>query len=149
MRHHLALSIVGIDHVPSGYYQGKLLQERLVAEGEVPWTILRATQFHEFAEQALGYVRIGPFSIVPRMVASRSPRSRLPRLWSTWRRRGRPAGCPTSPAPRSSSWSTSPAGSRGHGASAGASYRCGFLGRWARSCGQEACSRRPTARAAG
>ena len=66
--HHLALSIVGIDHVPSGYYQGKLLQERLVVEGEVPWTILRATQFHEFAEQALGYVRVGPFSIVPRTV---------------------------------------------------------------------------------
>lgn len=66
--HHLALSIVGIDHVPSGYYQGKLLQERLVVEGEVPWTILRATQFHEFAEQALGYVRVGPFSLVPRTV---------------------------------------------------------------------------------
>jgi uncharacterized protein YbjT (DUF2867 family) len=64
--HHLALSIVGIDRVPSGYYLGKLLQERLVREGGVPWTILRATQFHEFAEQALGYLRAGPFSVVPR-----------------------------------------------------------------------------------
>jgi uncharacterized protein YbjT (DUF2867 family) len=67
--HHVAVSIVGIDDVPSGYYQGKLLQERLVAEGPVPWSILRATQFHEFAEQALGFVRVGPFSLVPKMLS--------------------------------------------------------------------------------
>ena len=67
--HHLVLSIVGIDDVDTGYYAGKRLQERLVAEGRVPWTILRATQFHEFAEQALGFVRIGPFSLVPRMLS--------------------------------------------------------------------------------
>jgi uncharacterized protein YbjT (DUF2867 family) len=67
--HHIALSIVGIDDLPSGYYQGKLLQERVVTEGEVPWSILRATQFHEFAEQALHFVRVGPFSLVPRMLS--------------------------------------------------------------------------------
>jgi uncharacterized protein YbjT (DUF2867 family) len=67
--HHVALSIVGIDEVPSGYYYGKRLQERLVTEGDVPWTILRATQFHEFAEQVLGFVRVGPFSFVPRMLS--------------------------------------------------------------------------------
>jgi uncharacterized protein YbjT (DUF2867 family) len=67
--HHIALSIVGIDDVPLGYYQGKRLQERLVAEGGVPWSILRATQFHEFAGQVLQYVRIGPFSLVPRMLS--------------------------------------------------------------------------------
>jgi uncharacterized protein YbjT (DUF2867 family) len=67
--HHVALSIVGIDDVPLGYYHGKRLQERLVAEGPVPWSILRATQFHEFAAQVLGYVRIGPFSPVPRMLS--------------------------------------------------------------------------------
>jgi uncharacterized protein YbjT (DUF2867 family) len=67
--HHIVLSIVGIDHVPSGYYQGKVLQERLVAEDGVPWSTLRATQFHEFAEQILQYARIGPFSLVPRMLS--------------------------------------------------------------------------------
>ncbi|WP_307827900.1 SDR family oxidoreductase [Nocardioides sp. SYSU D00038] len=67
--HHLALSIVGIDDVPSGYYHGKRHQERLVTEGGVPWTILRATQFHEFAEQALDFVRLGRFSVVPRMLS--------------------------------------------------------------------------------
>lgn len=67
--HHVVLSIVGIDDVPIGYYQGKLLQERLIAEGAVPWSILRATQFHEFATQVLHFVRIGPFSLVPRMLS--------------------------------------------------------------------------------
>ncbi|MEP9362591.1 SDR family oxidoreductase [Nocardioides sp. CN2-186] len=67
--HHVLLSIVGIDDVDTGYYAGKRLQERLVAEGPVPWSVLRATQFHEFAEQALGFVRVGPFSLVPRMLS--------------------------------------------------------------------------------
>ena len=67
--HHVALSIVGIDDVDTGYYAGKRLQERLVAGGDVAWSILRATQFHEFAEQALGFARVGPFSLVPRMTS--------------------------------------------------------------------------------
>lgn len=67
--HHVVLSIVGIEDVPFGYYQGKLVQERLVSEGEVPWSILRATQFHEFAEEALSFVRVGPLSMVPRMLS--------------------------------------------------------------------------------
>lgn len=65
--HHVVLSIVGVDLVPSGYYAGKLLQEELTAAGPVPWSILRATQFHEFAEQALGFATVGPVSLVPRM----------------------------------------------------------------------------------
>jgi uncharacterized protein YbjT (DUF2867 family) len=67
--HHVALSIVGIEDVDTGYYAGKRLQERTLAEGAVPWSVLRATQFHEFAEQTLGFVRIGPFSLVPRMLS--------------------------------------------------------------------------------
>ena len=67
--HHVALSIVGIDDIPSGYYHGKLHQERVVAEGSVPWSLLRATQFHEFAEQALDFMRVGPVSLVPGMLS--------------------------------------------------------------------------------
>jgi uncharacterized protein YbjT (DUF2867 family) len=66
VRHHLALSIVGIDRVRSGYYQGKVRQEELIREGAVPWTVLRATQFHEFVEQLLGQVP-GPVAFVPRL----------------------------------------------------------------------------------
>lgn len=47
--HHLALTIVGAEAAPDGYYAGKLSQERLVSRGDVPWTILRTTQFHEYA----------------------------------------------------------------------------------------------------
>ena len=49
--HHVALSIVGCDQVALGYYVGKCRQEELVRRGPVPWTILRATQFYEFAGQ--------------------------------------------------------------------------------------------------
>ena len=67
--HHVALSIVGVDRVGLGYYLGKREQERLVAAGPVPWTILRATQFHEFAEQVLGFITVGSLSLVPRMLS--------------------------------------------------------------------------------
>ncbi|MEV8545013.1 NAD(P)H-binding protein [Streptomyces sp. NPDC051572] len=66
VRHHVALSIVGIDRVGLGYYQGKLRQEDVVRAGSVPWSVLRATQFHEFAEQTLERVP-RPLAVVPRM----------------------------------------------------------------------------------
>jgi uncharacterized protein YbjT (DUF2867 family) len=66
VRHHVALSIVGIDRVSTGYYQGKLRQEEVVRGGSVPWTVLRATQFHEFAEQLLGRLP-GPVALMPRL----------------------------------------------------------------------------------
>ena len=46
--HHVALSVVGADRIPdSGYLRAKLAQERLIAAGGVPYTVLRATQFFE------------------------------------------------------------------------------------------------------
>ena len=63
--HHVALSIVGIDAETSGYYAGKVEQERLVTAGPVPWTLLRATQFHEFAAQLVERASVGPFVLVP------------------------------------------------------------------------------------
>lgn len=65
--HHVALSIVGIDRAPEGYYAGKVAQERLVERADVGWTIVRATQFHEFAEQVYERAKIGPFHIAPKM----------------------------------------------------------------------------------
>ncbi|MFC6258469.1 SDR family oxidoreductase, partial [Kocuria oceani] len=65
--HHLVLSIVGLDDAPYGYYAGKAAQERLVQAGEVPWTLLRATQFHEFAGQVHERMRLGPVALVPAM----------------------------------------------------------------------------------
>jgi uncharacterized protein YbjT (DUF2867 family) len=65
--HHVALSIVGVESAPEGYYAGKLAQERLVRNGPVPWTIVRATQFHEFAEQIYERAKIGPVHVAPSM----------------------------------------------------------------------------------
>jgi len=49
VRHHLTLSIVGIDRVPdSGYLRAKLAQEAGIEAGSIPWNILRSTQFFEF-----------------------------------------------------------------------------------------------------
>ncbi|MER7277312.1 SDR family oxidoreductase [Dactylosporangium sp. NPDC000244] len=48
--HHVALSIVGADRGPdSGYLRAKVAQEDLITAGPVPYTIVRATQFFEFA----------------------------------------------------------------------------------------------------
>jgi uncharacterized protein YbjT (DUF2867 family) len=66
--HLVALSIVGIDDVDLGYYAGKRRQEQVVRAGAVPWTVLRATQFHEFAGQYAGGLR-GPVVVVPSMLS--------------------------------------------------------------------------------
>lgn len=49
VKHYIALSVVGADRMPSiGYMRAKIAQEQAIARGEVPYTILRATQFFEF-----------------------------------------------------------------------------------------------------
>jgi uncharacterized protein YbjT (DUF2867 family) len=64
VRHHVTLSIVGIDKVPMGYYGAKLLQEKVVRTGPLPWTVVRATQFHELTEQLLRRTP-GPVVVMP------------------------------------------------------------------------------------
>ena len=50
--HHVALSIVGAERLPnSGYMRAKVAQEKLIKEGPIPYTIVRATQFFEFAKR--------------------------------------------------------------------------------------------------
>ena len=66
-RHHIALSIVGIDKATSGLYAGKLVQEDTVRHGGVPWTLLRSTQFHEFVPMTVGIASLGPLVLVPQM----------------------------------------------------------------------------------
>lgn len=49
VRHHIALSIVGVDGLlASDYFRAKKIQEDLVAASGIPFTILRSTQFFEF-----------------------------------------------------------------------------------------------------
>ncbi len=65
VKHLLYVSIAGIDGVAYPYYRTKLRCEAVVKEGAVPWSILRATQFHELMEVFLGQV----FGRLPGVVA--------------------------------------------------------------------------------
>ena len=65
--HHVALSIVGAAHAPAAYYAGKAAQERVLQARDGGWTVLRATQFHEFAAQVLDRAHLGSWHAVPAM----------------------------------------------------------------------------------
>lgn len=64
--HLVVLSIVGVDRIPFGYYEAKLAQEQAAMASGIPVSVLRATQFHEFADQNIGRVK-GPVAVIPRM----------------------------------------------------------------------------------
>jgi uncharacterized protein YbjT (DUF2867 family) len=66
VRHHVVLSIVGVDRVEgNGHYAGKRAQERAALAGPVPATIVRATQFFDFAAMVVGWTRRGQVATVP------------------------------------------------------------------------------------
>jgi uncharacterized protein YbjT (DUF2867 family) len=66
VRHHIALSIVGVDRVTgNAHYVGKRHQEELIEAGAIPFTIQRATQFHEFAEMVAGWTTADGVATVP------------------------------------------------------------------------------------
>ncbi|TDD82971.1 SDR family oxidoreductase [Actinomadura darangshiensis] len=44
--HLVYISIVGVDKIPYGYYKAKFAVEKLIEDSGLPYTILRATQFH-------------------------------------------------------------------------------------------------------
>ncbi|MEO7051566.1 MAG: SDR family oxidoreductase [Rhodanobacter sp.] len=49
VKHHVALSVVGTDRLAaSGYFRGKIAQEKLIRESGMPYTIIHSTQFFEF-----------------------------------------------------------------------------------------------------
>jgi uncharacterized protein YbjT (DUF2867 family) len=66
VQHHIALSIVGVDLVQGGgHYAGKRQQEELVAAGEVPWTIQRATQFFDFPAMVADWTTVDGVATLP------------------------------------------------------------------------------------
>ena len=67
--HHLAVSIVGAAQINAAYYAGKKVQEELVMAAEGRWTIVRATQFHEFIYQVMPPGKLGPLQVVPTIVS--------------------------------------------------------------------------------
>jgi uncharacterized protein YbjT (DUF2867 family) len=70
------LSIVGIHKIDGGtaHYEGKREQERLIEAGQVPWTIVPATQFHDFAAMAASWTeQDGVALIAPLLVQPIAP----------------------------------------------------------------------------
>ncbi|MFC7241767.1 SDR family oxidoreductase [Catellatospora aurea] len=66
VRHHVLLSIVGVGRIEgNAHYAGKREQERLVETGPVPWTIVPATQFHDFAATVVGWTEKDGVAPVP------------------------------------------------------------------------------------
>ena len=63
--HLVYISIVGIERVPLFYYRNKLAAERLLIDSGVPWTILRATQFHDLVVRVLAALARLPVLAVP------------------------------------------------------------------------------------
>ena len=72
VKHHIALSVVGTERLQeSGYFRGKLAQEKLIKASPIPYTIVHSTQFMEFlggiahSGTAGDAVRLSPASVQP------------------------------------------------------------------------------------
>jgi uncharacterized protein YbjT (DUF2867 family) len=65
--HHVALSVVGTAElaIQSGYFAAKLLQEKLISEGPIPFSIVHATQFFEFLNTLADSATVGDAVIMP------------------------------------------------------------------------------------
>ena len=75
VRHHVLLSIVGIDrNQRAPHYAGKREQERLVESGLVPWSIVRATQFHDYPAMVAGRAeKDGTATVAPLLLQPIAP----------------------------------------------------------------------------
>jgi uncharacterized protein YbjT (DUF2867 family) len=66
VKHYVALSVVGADRLPdSGYMRAKVAQEKLIKAGDIPFSILRATQFLEFLSAIAGSATEGTLVRLP------------------------------------------------------------------------------------
>ena len=63
--HLVYISIVGIDVIRFFYYDEKLASEKVIEESGLPWTVLRATQFHELVARASAVQRWLPVTFMP------------------------------------------------------------------------------------
>jgi uncharacterized protein YbjT (DUF2867 family) len=129
--HLVFVSIVGVDRVPLGYYRDKVRVEQMIAAAGVPWTVLRATQFHDLL--AMLFRGVGRTPVLPVLAGARfqpvdvrDVARRLADL-ALGDRSGAP---PTSAAPRSGRWPTWPGPGRRRPAGAGSWCRCRCPAAW-------------------
>jgi uncharacterized protein YbjT (DUF2867 family) len=65
VRHLVYISVIGADRVPLGYFRSKLGAERAVAGSGLPWTTLRAAQFHDLVLTAVQKMAMLPVIPIP------------------------------------------------------------------------------------
>ncbi|GHG95194.1 SDR family oxidoreductase [Streptomyces lanatus] len=63
--HLVYISVVGADRVPLAWLRMKLAAERAVADSGIPWTILRAAQFHDLTLKMVRQMSRLPFVPAP------------------------------------------------------------------------------------
>ncbi|MFC5029272.1 SDR family oxidoreductase [Streptomyces sp. DSM 41987] len=63
VRHVVYVSVIGTDKMPLGWFQAKLGAERAVAESGIPWTTLRAAQFHDLVLTVVE--KMGKLPVIP------------------------------------------------------------------------------------
>ena len=64
--HHVLLSIVGLDGVEgNAHYAGKRVQEAMVTDGAIPWTVVAATMFFDFGAMVAAWTRTDDVAVVP------------------------------------------------------------------------------------
>jgi uncharacterized protein YbjT (DUF2867 family) len=61
--HLIFVSIVGVDRIPFPYYRDKVASEQAIEASDVPFTIIRVTQFHGFVTEALDAQRRLPVTL--------------------------------------------------------------------------------------
>jgi len=67
--HHIALSVVGTQQMAeSGYFRGKIAQEKLIKESSIPYSIVHATQFFEFLKGLADFSFDGQKVRLPRVL---------------------------------------------------------------------------------
>jgi uncharacterized protein YbjT (DUF2867 family) len=66
VKHYIALSVVGIERLPtSGYFRAKMAQEELIKNSDIPYTIVHSTQFFEFLGAMVKSWELGSKVVVP------------------------------------------------------------------------------------
>lgn len=59
------ISIAGVDRIPLPYYRAKLAAEQVISGSGLPWTNLRATQFHDLLATIFDVQRWLPVTFAP------------------------------------------------------------------------------------
>lgn len=107
VEHYVALSVVGADRIGSGYFRAKAAQEDLARHTTVPYSVVRATPFHESVEAAAAAGTRPTACTCRRCRCGPSRRTTSPRP-SPMSLSGSPSSAwSRQPGPRSSGWRTS------------------------------------------